>query len=451
MKVSHAEFSIPRISGRLDLVSEIRDAVDFHTRKNHFPLRFNIFETDRHSHRCGLTVLENSGSWHRRAQSIFEFVSRTHEGVGGFNTVLVIPTGVGAEVGGHAGDAGAVARMLGGLSDVLITHPNVVNASDINEMPENCLYVEGSVITRLMMGTAALQPVRSNRVLTVMDCHAEEMFMHETANAVNAARASYGLNCPAVVSLSSPLKMKAGYSASGQAVGEIEKLDTLFSVIERYEDRIDAVAIHSIIQVPSRYHADYFDSEGSMVNPWGGVEAMLTHAVSSVFNLPSAHAPMLESRAVAEMDPGIVDPRMASEAVSSTFLQCVLKGLQKSPGIFSPRDLHSKDAVTAADVSCLVVPDGCLGLPVLAALEQGISVISVKENRNLMRNRLEELPWAEGQFHRVENYWEAAGVIACMRGGIEPASTRRPLARAAVESPSEDGLPLARGDQAELQ
>jgi hypothetical protein len=29
---------------------------------------------------------------------------------------------------------------------------------------------------------------------------------------------------------------------------------------------------------------------------------------------------------------------------------------------------------TAADVSCLVIPDGCLGLPTLAALEQGIPV-----------------------------------------------------------------------------
>jgi len=42
--------------------------------------------------------------------------------------------------------------------------------------------------------------------------------------------------------------------------------------------------------------------------------------------------------------------------------------------------------LTAADVSCLVIPDGCVGLPRLAALEQGIPVIAVKENRNRMRN-----------------------------------------------------------------
>jgi hypothetical protein len=33
---------------------------------------------------------------------------------------------------------------------------------------------------------------------------------------------------------------------------------------------------------------------------------------------------MFESREIANMDPGIVDPRMAAEAVSATFLQCTL-------------------------------------------------------------------------------------------------------------------------------
>ena len=56
-----------------------------------------------------------------------------------------------------------------------------------------------------------------------------------------------------------------------------------------------------------------------MVNPWGGVEAMLTHALSSTYNIPTAHSPMFESREIANMDPGIVDPRMAAEAVSSDF------------------------------------------------------------------------------------------------------------------------------------
>ena len=119
---------------------------------------------------------------------------------------------------------------------------------------------------------------------------------------------------------------------------------------------------------------------------------------------------------------------MAAEAVSLTFLQCTLKGLQRSPRIVTDPSAMSRPGVTTAeDVSCLVIPDGCLGLPTLAALEQGITVIAVRENRNLMRNDLTLLPWKAGQFHRVGNYWEAAGVIAALRAGIEPESVRRPV------------------------
>ena len=75
----------------------------------------------------------------------------------------------------------------------------------------------------------------------------------------------------------------------------------------------------------------------------------------------------------------------------------------------------------------MVTPVGCLGLPTLAALEQGITVIAVKENSNIMKNDLSTLPWNEGQLIYVENYWEAAGVIAALRSGIHPTSVRRPF------------------------
>ena len=66
-------------------------------------------------------------------------------------------------------------------------------------------------------------------------------------------------------------------------------------------------------------------SEGAMLNPWGGVEAMLTHSISHLYNLPSAHSPMFESEEIANMDPGLVDSRMAAEAVSLTFFTMYIK------------------------------------------------------------------------------------------------------------------------------
>ncbi len=116
-----------------------------------------------------------------------------------------------------------------------------------------------------------------------------------------------------------------------------------------------------------------------------------------------------------------------------TFLQCTLKGLQRSPHIITDVNaMNDPGVLTAADIACLVIPDGCLGLPTLAALEHGITVIAVSENRNLVKNDLSSLPWRPSQFFQVENYWEAVGVIAALRAGIDPRTVRRPLAATQV-------------------
>jgi hypothetical protein len=215
--------------------------------------------------------------------------------------------------------------------------------------------------------------------------------------------------------------------------------------LQPFQGTFDAIALASVIDVPRNYHLDYFTSGGEMVNPWGGAEAIYTHAVSMLTNLPSAHSPMVEDAEVLEIDAGIVDARMAAEAVSMTFLQCILKGLQRSPRIVIDSAMNAAGVLTAADVSCLVIPEGCLGLPVLAALEQGIPVVAVRENTNLMRNDLAQLPWAPGQYRVVENYWEAAGVLCALKAGVAPETVRRPFALAPMTTP----LPRAKADVAE--
>ncbi len=156
-----------------------------------------------------------------------------------------------------------------------------------------------------------------------------------------------------------------------------------------------------------------------MVNPWGGVEAMLTHTITMLFGVPAAHAPMFESMDIANLDLGIVDPRMSAETISNCFIHSVLKGLHRSPRIITDKMVFTHPGVlTAADVSCLVIPDGCVGLPTLAALEQGIPVIAVKENRNRMKNDLQKLGFAAGKLFVVENYLEAVGVMTALKAGI---------------------------------
>ena len=434
MLLRELELDLPVALDRQNALTQIREAARFRLPANIVPLRFAITKSGGGRVSCAISSLETSSELGDAANiSILEFTLRKYENTSQFNVVFLIPTGIGAEIGGHAGDATPAARLIAETCDTLILHPNVVNASDINEMPANSLYVEGSVIARLLMGTIGLVPTRANRVLVIIDDHKDGLFVNAAINAVSAARSSYGLICPEVIKLSPPVRMRSEFTDFGTAAGEISGLERVFAVLKEQEEEYDAVAISSVISVPEEFHQGYFDAAGEMVNPWGGVEAMLTHAVSSRFNVPSAHSPMFETQAIANRDPGVVDPRMAAEAISLTFFESVLKGLHKSPRIVTDSsEMSEPGVISASDVSCLVIPDGCVGLPTLAALEQGIPVIAVRENKNLMKNDLTTLPWRTGQLHMVENYWEAAGVLCAIRGGIAPESVRRPLAQTRV-------------------
>ena len=388
-----------------------------------------VTESNQDFYNCEATTYRAGSDAHLISPGMaLEFRRRRSENTGRFNVAMLIPTGIGAAIGGHAGDATPVAQLMASVCDNLVIHPNVVNASDINEMPANALYIEGSVLCRLIMGTVGIQPVRANKVLVLLHPHPDRVFTNLAINAVNAARSSYGLNCPRVIEMDRPLVMSPDYTGSERAAGSVEGFENLCYLLDKYRGEYDAIAIASVISTPLHYYSDYFSSDGDMVNPWGGVESMLTHTISSMYDLPSAHAPMLESQAVLDIETGVVDPRMAAEVISVSFLQCVLKGLQRSPNIIrDPEAMRDPGVLTARDISCLVIPDGCLGLPTFAALEQGIQVIAVRENVNLMKNDLEALPWASGQLHIVDNYWEAAGVLSAIRTGIEPSAVRRPL------------------------
>jgi len=429
MLLSEEEIRIPKHTGHAGLLAHLAQTTIEQMPEGSVPVRIAVTRTDSEGYTTELGSLSGlaESSFHP-ACSIFDFKKRRYEHTDQFNAVLLVPTGIGAELGGHSGDAGPMSRLIAQACDTLITHPNVVNASDINELPENGLYVEGSVISRLLMGSVGLGKVRSNRVLMVMDEH-EYAFFHEAAvNSVSAARAALGLDCPLVVKMADKILMRSLYSRSGRAVGSIEFLERLCEILHAHRDQYDAVALSSVIQLPSHCHGDYFREDNyDMVNPWGGVEAMLTHAVSMLFDVPSAHSPMMSSKEVMDLDVGIVDPRKSAETVSTTYLHCILKGLHKSPRIIGNASIHTSGGLlTAADVSCLIIPDGCIGLPTLAALEQGIPVIAVR-NKNCMHNHLEALPFKRGQLFLVNNYLEAVGVMCALRCGVALDSVMRPI------------------------
>ena len=445
MRLSECEFELVCPAGSGSLIAHLAEHPQLTHLEGAVPLRFIISRSSGGCYHCELGLLEAFAGPHRQhLQSIFTFRPRRFENQERFTAIMLVPTGIGALIGGHAGDAAPAARLLASCADTLITHPNVVNGADINEMSDNTLYVEGSVITRLMMGTAGLASRRCNRILTIMDDHEAPIIRHNVVNSVNAARASAGFACDRIEMLSSRLRMTTSYSSSGRATGVVENLEGLLEIIERNRNAVDAVAITTVIDMDADEQETYFgepalqsdrasDAEPLLetVNPFGGIEALLTHCLSSLFNIPTAHSPMYDSVDIMNSDVGHYEPRKAAEAVSVSFLHCVLKGLSRAPAIVTDPGLFAhRGVISNADISCLVIPDGCIGLPTLAALEQGIPVIAVKGNKNAMRNDLVDLPWRRDQLYRVENYWEAAGVMLALKSGVPPSAVRRPLVAA---------------------
>ena len=66
--------------------------------------------------------------------------------------------------------------------------------------------------------------------------------------------------------------------------------------------------------------------------------------------------------------------------------------------------------------------------------EQGIHVIAVRKNRNLMRNDLTLLPWHNEQYIQVNNYAEAVGVMNALKAGVTLESVRRPISGTKVRT-----------------
>ena len=71
--------------------------------------------------------------------------------------VFIVPTGVGASIGGYAGDASNFAREFTQFGK-LIVNPNVVNAGCFSGINEKMLYFEGYAIDELFKGNKISVP-----------------------------------------------------------------------------------------------------------------------------------------------------------------------------------------------------------------------------------------------------------------------------------------------------
>ncbi|MBF2054238.1 MAG: DUF3326 domain-containing protein [Candidatus Sericytochromatia bacterium] len=335
-----------------------------------------------------------------------------------FRIVFVVPTGVGASVGGFAGDAGLVTAYLGQIADEILTHPNVVNAAGFNALPPNGLYIEGHALNQFFTEQWGFQKVRSNRIGLVIDRRCEP-WLDLIANAVNATAMSTGCQI-------------SGYTLTDQAVdlqlypndwgytGEVNNLEQLITAGQRCLNAgADALAVLVWFDVLSDSdNPDYFYGQG--VDPIGAMEALISHALVAELKVPVAHSPIFTPQIVSQR----LDPRVAAEEIGTTYLPCILMGLSRAPR-YVP---YAEGDFSLKEIDAVLAPRGaCGGLPMLVAAQRQIPLLVVGENQSVLPVSPDSLGWSHDQIFEVANYWEAAGLLTALKQGIDPWLLRRPL------------------------
>jgi hypothetical protein len=337
-----------------------------------------------------------------------------------YTVILIIPTGIGAAIGGYAGDALPVAKLISQVCDRLITHPNVMNAASLYWNIPNAFYVEGYGLDKFAAGEWGLRPVRSNRVGLLLDQGIEPELMLRHLQVADAARASLGLNITNYVITDAPLDVELRTSSSGTSWGTIGNPDSLLraaekliieekaeaiAVVARFPDDMDETALH-------KYH------QGQGVDPLAGAEAVISHLLVRTFKIPCAHAPALAST---PPTPNL-SPRTAAEEIGHTFLPCVLVGLSSAPQFIINREVHNclLSDIWADQVDAVIIPATSCGSSALLNLSQKqCQIITVTENQTLIKV---SAPMLKIKTLQVNSYLEVVGLLVAHKAGINPCS-----------------------------
>ena len=382
-----------------------------------------------------------------------------------YTVVLIVPTGVGAAIGGYAGDALPIARAIAQISDRLITHPNVLNGAQLYWNLPNALYVEGYGLDKFAAGCWGLRPVHQNRVGLILDQGIEADLRVRHLQAADATRATLGLNLTDYVVTDAPLNVELRTAASGASWGTIGNPGSLLRAAEVLIDRAKANAIAVVARFPDDPGTDALQAyrHGQGVDPLAGAEAVISHLIVRTFQVPCAHAPALMPL---PLDPDL-SPRSAAEELGYTFLPCVLVGLSRAPqfvvkgvgngewrvGIEGDGDIHRWEDtqqftpsqghpltgslptkspiktqnfssltgdIWASEVDAVVIPaTACGGSAVLSLSQSQAQIIAVEENQTSMQVPPEVLGI---KAIRVHSYLEALGVLVAHRAGISAGS-----------------------------
>ncbi len=290
------------------------------------------------------------------------------------NGVLIVPTGIGASIGGFAGDASKWARKFAKKCK-LIVNPNVVNAACFSGITDNMLYVEGYTLDKFFKNELFLnsKETTNNKIGVVFDKAIPAPILNIHINTINAVKTVYDIEIIAKTITKEEVGVEFFIDQTGSSMGNVKNLNTLKdATTELIAKGCNAIAI--VCLFPEEQGDNY--TKGIGADPVGGVEAIISHYISKEFKLPCAHAPAFNDTCIST---NIVDKRCAAEYITPTFLPCILIGLAQAPQI------SSKEGLSVKDIDFLCIPHNSLGcIPVLEAQKRNIKIYAIEENNTVL-------------------------------------------------------------------
>ena len=286
---------------------------------------------------------------------------------------LIIPTGIGASIGGFAGDASKWARSVAKKCK-LIVNPNVVNAACFSGITDNMLYVEGYTLDRFFKGEIGLKEAENNKIGVVFDKAIPQNVLNVHINTINAVKTVYDIDIHKYAITEEEVGVEFFVDNSGISTGNVKNLETLKQAAKKLiKEGCNAIAI--VCLFPEEQGSDYANGIG--VDPVGGVEAIISHYISKELEVPCAHAPAFSD---IEISTDIVDSRCSAEYITPTFLPCILIGLSNAPLITS-----KNSGINIDDLDFLAVPYNSLGgIPVLEMNKLNKKIYAIGENKTVL-------------------------------------------------------------------
>jgi Protein of unknown function (DUF3326) len=168
---------------------------------------------------CLAFALFKANGFHfRSTNKLISMKLSMNRGVDPYTAVMIIPTGVGASIGGYAGDGLPSAKLLASVADIVITHPNVMNGASLYWPSDNILYVEGFALDEFANQRIGLRRIHKSgqKIGLLLDKAMEEDLRIRHIQVADAARATLGINVADCVVTSHPVQVEVKDVTDGQ-------------------------------------------------------------------------------------------------------------------------------------------------------------------------------------------------------------------------------------------